>query len=142
MNKQVQQSSCQQCCRKQQNIPVSILLFLCTLEFKLVAQTHQSLREDADTTHIYPVRSKRLENFSSEDHLFILAETNTNSEMFLGQGWQVETETPFPGQMSNSVDLVKLSKLASFETLSFVLKLIIYFLSKLFRNPMLNLILS
>ena len=62
--------------------------------------------------------------FSSEDHLFILAETNSNSELLCqsGDGKQQTQQKPFPKHISNSVDLGKLeetSELASFETLSF-----------------------
>lgn len=62
--------------------------------------------------------------FSSEHHLFTLAETNSNTELFCQGGGRKQwtQQKPFPKQIFNSVELVKLeetSELASFETLSF-----------------------
>lgn len=59
-----------------------------------------------------------------EDQLFILAEPNSNFELFCqDEGGKKRTQQKlFPKQVSNLVDLLKLketSELASFETLSF-----------------------
>lgn len=61
---------------------------------------------------------------SSEGQLFILAEPNSNSDLFCqdGGGKKRTQQKLFPKQISNLVDLFKLketSELASFETLHF-----------------------
>lgn len=65
-----------------------------------------------------------MKTFSPEDQLLILAEPNSNSELFCQDrsGKKRTQQKLFPKQVSNLVDLLKLketSELASFETLSF-----------------------